>query len=768
MRFSISLSVLALCFVLSLAALSGCQSTSHSFGLQSDWLGDDHIIDEPQGADLSVAASMARDVRTPIGPFTVAWQGVSPKQGKIVITHKSRGQEPLWATVPGRTFIEAGLGAAEVHERRGSFLITDHRSLTCSHQVVDEWESSHGEVQISGSFSDKGCDLKWTLRFSMQDSERLTFTARVRGVPDRTKGRLFLRYASRPAEHFYGFGMQFTELDMKGRLLPILTQEQGVGRGLSPLSTAVNVVAGRGVAGDWWTSYGTVPHYISSDIKSVYLENTEMAAFDLRHPSEVRIAMMSDNLVGIVIVGNSFEKLVEVYTRYAGRMEPLPTWVDQGAIVGVQGGTGRVREIYRALKASGVAISALWIQDWVGRRKTSFGSQLWWNWELDQEAYPGWSELVADLARDQVRVLTYLNPFLVDVRDKSNARRSLFKEAEKSGYLVKKSDGTPYLIQNTSFSAGLLDISSPEARQWMKGVIKDQVLKVGASGWMADFGEALPFDGVMQSGSPWAGHNAYPENWAQLNKQTLQESGQWSDALIFSRSAFTQSPGKTRLFWLGDQLVTWDHQDGMKTALIGLLSSGLSGFSQNHSDTGGYTTIDNVLLKYHRSPELLKRWTELNAFTPVLRTHEGNIPEVNAQVYDTAESRAHFAKFSQVYRVLASYRRELSMAAAKTGMPLVRPLFLQYPSDPMVYSKKNQFLFGPRLMVAPVFEPKAGVVEVYVPEDGWVHLRSGRVLPKGLHRIEAPMGHPAVFYHGRGQPDPAWLAPLRTMLSRSY
>ena len=759
MRFPLSL------FVLSFGFVYGCHVRTHSFALESDWVGDDHVIEQTEGAALSLGESLAHDWRVPLGPFTVDWRGAAQGNGQITVTHRSRGDQPIWATVPGRTFLEAGVGKAKIHERRGSFLISDKRSLTCSQQVVDEWKASESDVQLSGSFTDEGCDLKWTLRFALKDAERLSFTARVRGEKERANSRLFLRYGSRPGEHFYGFGMQFSELDMKGRLLPIITQEQGVGRGLSPLSTAVNVVAGRGVAGDWWTSYGTVPHYISSDLKSLYLDNREFASFDLRHPSEVRIAIMSDELLGTVLAGTSWAQLIEIYTRHSGRMDPLPSWVDQGAIIGVQGGTARVREIYRSLKDSGVAISALWIQDWVGRRKTSFGSQLWWNWELDQEAYPGWADLVSDLARDQVRVLTYVNPFLVDVRDKSNARRALFAEAERAGYLVKKADGSPYLIQNTSFSAGLLDISSPAARQWMKGVIKNQVIKVGASGWMADFGEALPFDGVMQSSSPWTGHNAYPEDWAELNKETLVETGRWVDGLIFSRSAFTQSPGKTRLFWLGDQLVTWDDRDGMKTALIGLLSSGLSGFSQNHSDTGGYTTIDHPLLKYHRSTELLKRWTELNAFTPVLRTHEGNIPEANAQVYDSAESRAHFAKFSHVYRLLAPYRRELAKDAAKTGMPLVRPVFLEYPEDSVSYGIKNQFLFGSHLLIAPVFEAGRGEVEVYLPEDGWVHVTTGKVLPKGVHRVEAPIGQPAVFYHKRGQPEASWLAALRATLA---
>lgn len=754
-------------FLVLLLSLSGCQVMAKSFGIKPGFLKEQNTSDAVEATSLRVSRPALADFRFSLGQFMISWTGAAVGQGQLKIMHPERGADPIWMTVPGRTFVEAGLGSAVIHEKRGSFRVSDRRQLTCAQQVLDAWKATQQEITLSGSFADQGCGLRWTMRLSPLDAERLSFAVTVAGAPAGEHSRIFVRYASRPEEHFYGFGMQFSELDLKGRMLPILTQEQGVGRGLSPLSTAVELLGGKGVAGDWWTSYGTVPHYITSDLRSVYLENTEFAAIDLRHPSEVRIAIMADRLAGAVLVGRDYPKLIEVYTRYAGRMQPLPAWVDRGAIIGVQGGTARVRRVYQTLKESGVPISALWIQDWVGRRTTAFGSQLWWNWELDQDFYPGWTELVADLAKDQVRVLTYVNPFLADVTEKSNARRLLFREAEKAGFLVKNPAGKTYMIENTSFSAGLLDLSNPSSRRWMISVLKDQVIKAGASGWMADFGEALPFDAVLNAGKGMTAHNAYPEDWAQLNRQALEESGLWDDALIFSRSAFTRSPGKTRLFWLGDQLVTWDDHDGMKTALVGLLSSGLSGFSLNHSDTGGYTTVNNPILKYHRSPELLKRWTELNAFTPVLRTHEGNIPEVNAQVYDNDTARSHFAKFSRVYRALAPYRRDLMAEASRSGMPLVRPLFLAYPADPKVSARKGSFLLGGDILVAPVLDEGKSSVEVYLPEDGWVHVASGKGFRAGMYTVEAPIGSPAVFYHGRGRPVPSWVGELRQSLVSS-
>jgi alpha-glucosidase len=105
------------------------------------------------------------------------------------------------------------------------------------------------------------------------------------------------------------------------------------------------------------------------------------------------------------------------------------------------------------------------LQDWVGQRQTSFGTQLWWNWELDREHYPDWDSLREHLEARDIRLMTYINPFVCDnVGQKRNHRRNLFEEAAESGYLVKNREGEAYRIRNSSFSAGLVDLTNLEAR----------------------------------------------------------------------------------------------------------------------------------------------------------------------------------------------------------------------------------------------------------------------------------------------------------------
>ena len=346
--------------------------------------------------------------------------------------------------------------------------------------------------------------------------------------------------------------------------------------------------------------------------------------------------------------------------------------------------------------------------------------------------------------------MTYVSPLLADPSEKENVRRNLFQEAQRNGYLVEDRDGKAYMGRITDFSAAHVDLSNPEARVWIKDVIKQNVVGDGASGWMADFGEGLPYDAMPHSGAdPGSYHNRYAEEWAKVNREVVRELGREEELVFFNRSGFTRSPGYSTLFWLGDQMVTWSRQDGIKTAVTGMLTSGLSGYSLTHSDIGGYTAIDTFPLRYHRSKELLQRWTELAAFTPVFRTHEGNRPEVNHQIYTDKESLRHFSRLARVYAAWEPYRKELIEEAAETGLPVVRHPFIHYPDDPEVYELEEQFMVGSEFMVAPVLDAGTEWVEVYLPAGRWVHLWSGEVYgsDEGTHSMtKAPIGEPAVFY----------------------
>ena len=276
------------------------------------------------------------------------------------------------------------------------------------------------------------------------------------------------------------------------------------------------------------------------------------------------------------------------------------------------------------------------------------------------------------------------------------------------------------------------------------------MLSTGVCGWMHDFGETIPLDAALKSGADSRSyHTLYPSVWAQLSQDAIKKANQShtlksycssEDVVFFMRSGNIHSPGISRSFWLGDQLVTWDADDGLATVVIGMLSEGISGFSHTHSDIGGYTAIDYYhVLKYIRQKELFMRWCELAAFTTMYRTHLGTLPSENWQFNSDNETLQHFFKMAVVFKGLSAYRSVLMEDTYRYGWPVIRHMMLNYPNNSKVYmyaeDLTRQFMLGDQFIVAPVLEKGATSVRVFLPMGTtWHHIWTGHDL-KGIHTI---------------------------------
>ncbi len=712
---------------------------------------------------LALAAASAAAATLPAAPASAAEGAVDERAvgeflvrrlaNGVQVAHKRTPQRILWETAADGNFLAAEKATAEVREfgePEGSFEIRDKVSASYERPVVDSFDSDPTRASLSGRLSGDGGKANFQLTFEAISAKHLRFVAAARGPNGALLDRVRLRLASVAGEAFFGFGQQLTFMNQKGNRLPILVQEHGVGRGRPVVTRLVDTFANGGGRNPYVTE-APAPHFISSRLRSLFLENLEYSEFDLRPADRLEIKVWSGVMTGGIPYGETPLDLIDAYTGYAGRMRPLPDWIHNGAVVAVQGGQQRVEAKLGELRRAAVPLAALWVQDWTGVRTTSAGEQLWWDWRLDEGYYPRWRALVADLEAHGARMLVYVNPFLSN----TPGRDALFQKARAGGLLVEKRDGSAYLIKNTDFFAGLIDLSNPATRAWIKGVIKDELIgKAKASGWMADFGEALPFDGKLSGGAdPAVWHNRFPEEWARVNREAIEEAGRGDDIVFFDRSGFTQSPKFATLFWLGDQMQSWDAYDGIKTAVVGMLSGGVSGFSLSHSDVGGYVSLSlavggRKLPVIARSDELLRRWMELAAFTAVFRTHEGLDPSVAAQFDSNAANTAHLVRFASVYKGLAAYRKQAVAEAAQHGYPVARHPFLHYWDDPNTYDLRYQFLLGRDLMAAPVVDKGADSVDVYFPAgDAWIDLWTGAEVgsPGAWATRPAPLGKPAVF-----------------------
>ncbi|QGF22955.1 TIM-barrel domain-containing protein [Raineyella fluvialis] len=625
-----------------------------------------------------------------------------------------RAGVPVWWARTG--VLAAGRGALDWTDVHGHF--SDHRRL-------DRWWSdvrceaaevvAAGTLRMSGRFAAvQGEEKSWALTLVSHD-DVLEIDLTVPGADV-----VMLRGDLAADEPVRGLGAQFCPTDLRGRYVVLAAREQGVGRGKEPLTAIVEATKGAG--GSPTTTYAPMPALVTDRLRALDWDEDQVAEVDLRN-DRVDVAVWTDRVTARWRTAAAPHDLVRT------PHDPLPQWTTSGAIIAMQGGTAEVRRKLAALE--GAAISGVWIQDWVGERTTSFGDRLWWTWELDRRRYPDWEQLVGELAARGIQVLTYINPFLVEAGEKpGGVRRDLYHEALQQGFLVGHPDGGPYVLDQDGFSAVMVDLTNPDASDWFGQVI-EAMPRTG--GWMADFGESLPFDAVLHDGDPRTLHNRWPVLWEELCA-----SVRGSDEFVFHRSAWrgTRAP-----HWAGDQLTSWDAHDGMASALLGILAGGLSGLPVIHGDVGGYTALPQPVIRTTRNAELLLRWSEWYVWSPVLRTHEGNRPAENAQVWDPDVTPA-FVQQTKVFAELAAYRAQV----VADELPSMRHCCLEVPGTTAA-RRDDQYFFGPSFLVAPVMEPGATSREVTLPPGRWVLVWTGEEYTGDqVVRIRSLIGQPPVLH----------------------
>jgi alpha-glucosidase len=629
---------------------------------------------------------------------------------------------------PEAPAISTASGAPRVSMVRGNFRLAD--DAVAAEPLTRSNRDGSGAIALASADGSAGVTV--TL-----DGARLVLAAKA------PHDRLTIDVALAEGDVLWGGGEQMSHLVLDGRTFPLWTSEPGVGREPGTPLTDQASADGSFAGGDYWTTNYPEPTVLCSGGWALSLANSEYAEFDARAAGTLRIHVWSGVVVIDLFEGAPADLVRQLGARFGPR-HALPDWALGGAVVGLKQGEASFDRL-EALIAAGAAVAGLWCEDWVGVRETSFGRRLFWDWQWNAARYPDLLQRIAALKARGIRFLGYVNPYLA-------VDGALFPEAAAKGYFARRLDSdAPYLVDFGEFEAGVVDFTNPAACDWFaEEVIGKRMLDFGLDGWMADFGEYLPTDLRLFDGDPMAEHNRWPVRWAEVNARAVASRGRTGDVLWFMRAGHTGVQAHCPLLWAGDQSVDFSRHDGIGTVITAALSSGLVGNAFSHSDVGGYTSLfGNV-----RSEELILRWYELGAFSPVFRTHEGNRPDDNLQIDSTPTLIEGFVRWSRVHAALAPYVRHLVAEARASGLPAQRALFLHHPGDRETFTIQDQFLYGADVMVAPVIEAGAVMRRVYLPQGEWRHLWSGKPYAPGWHDVPAPLGQPPVFY----RPESAFAA----------
>ncbi|TXT53784.1 MAG: Sulfoquinovosidase [Promethearchaeota archaeon] len=612
--------------------------------------------------------------------------------------------------------VKVGMSKGKYRMRMAEFKIREHvkkEIVLINFKII-----SHSDSIIKILFSNKDIKLELTIQKKMNQLE-LNFSTKNKEI-----NRFWINIVANNKEAIFGCGEQYSELNLRGKEVPLFVEEQGVGRGDPPCT------------GDWYTTYYPQPTFISSNNYFCHVVTTYYSKFNFTNSYSHQLYVWE---VPKTIIIGKFETLIETVSHLSellGRQPSLVDWAYEGIWLGVQGGKKAVEKAIETCEKYDIQLSGVWCQDWEGINMTCQGKQLFWNWEYDEELYPDLPTYIRELNKKGIKFLGYINPYL-------NNRSPLYKEAKDKGFLLKTGNNEILYDDSTPENCfAILDLSNPEAFDWIKSVVISNMINIGLDGYMCDYGEYTPLNINPYSGmDPEAFHNLYPVLWAKANYEALKESNTLDKVTFFNRSGYTHSSRYVPIMWAGDQLVTWSIHDGIASVIPAGLSLGLCGIGYFHFDIGGF----HSLMGQQRTKEIFLRWTELAAFSIIMRSHEGIKPWDNWQYDSDEETLQHLSKMVKIHGKLKPYFKEYSKIYQEQGLPIMRPCFLHY-EDPLLYDLKYQFLLGRDLLMAPVIKPQQKEWKVYLPQDNWVHIWSGKECSKGWITIPATIGQPPVFY----------------------
>ncbi len=242
--------------------------------------------------------STAAGEEHPVGDFILRHTG-----NGLQIVHKNQPDRVLWDTAPEGAFLTAETALADVKDfgtPMGFFSINDTVSASYEKPTIDDIDITGSTATVSGTLTGAAGSGQYTFRFEALSTTSLRFVisaGAALGI-----NRITLRVASVADEGFFGFGQQLTYLNQKGHLLPIVVQEHGVGRGRLIVTQRVDLFASQG-GGNPYITEAPAPHFITSRLRSLFLENTEYSTFDMRPFDQVVMKVWSGTMTGRILYG---------------------------------------------------------------------------------------------------------------------------------------------------------------------------------------------------------------------------------------------------------------------------------------------------------------------------------------------------------------------------------------------------------------------------------------------------------------------------------
>jgi sulfoquinovosidase len=538
----------------------------------------------------------------------------------------------------------------------------------------------------------------------------------VQGPPGAVSTLLGLR--SPRDEALYGLGARKDAFDQRGRLRNVWVEQQnattdGPDRAAAPVVGEEYTFPNGGQA-----AYFVQPALLGSRGWAAWSDDTVLHRLDLAASRDdaVRWGVASPDATFSLAAGG-LEGASRAYTAAVGRAPAPPRYVFEPWIDVINEGEGeaapngarfdggpRVRrdldEIAERSKVLGLPIGLLGVEGW---HKVA-----------DAEG-PEARAYFAGLRRAGFRLAAYWNPFTAP-------GSRAYDEALREGLFIRDETGAPYpIVTNRNNVSYVIDFTHPGARAFWKRQL-DRSADLGFEAFMEDFGELVTEGMRLHDGRrALDGHNAYPDAYhaagrAAIDAQARERPG--FEPWFYVRAGFTGTTASTTGVFPGDETTDWTPGSGIPSVVPAMLNLALTGGSAFTTDVGGY--LD--LVAPRTSPELLARWSQLAALTPIMRIHNSTGKGTLFPWEAGDEALDAYRRYARLkVRLVPLVDRWSRRHAADGTIGPVRPLVLD---DPALRHVRDQWLLGRDVLVAPVLRPGARERRVALPAgERWQQVR---------------------------------------------